>query len=151
MGQGQVGIISKILGYPISQAKNPGRFGLPGVMTLPPTEGGAKKNGLMFCCLKSKVQQMIMSLMSSLKQEWSNNKELIKCLKRGSTKLKALRHIQPFSGNMTKRLQSQRRHMLLNSKECMVRPMKWRSPPQIPQWSHGWDGSPTSRVCEGSS
>ena len=64
MGQGQVGIMSEIPGYPISQAKKPGRFGLPGLMTLPPADGGAKKNSLMFYCLKCKVQQVIMSLMS---------------------------------------------------------------------------------------
>ena len=28
MGQSQVGIMSEILGYPSSQAKKPGRFGL---------------------------------------------------------------------------------------------------------------------------
>ena len=64
MGQGQVGIMNEILGYPISQAKKPGRFGLPGLMALQPAEGGAKKSGLMFCCLKCKVQQVIMSLKS---------------------------------------------------------------------------------------
>ena len=63
MGQGQVGIMSKIPGYPISQAKKPGKFGLAGLMTLPPAEGGAKKNSLMFCCLKCKLQQVFMSLM----------------------------------------------------------------------------------------
>ena len=56
--------MSDIPGYPISQAKKPGGFGLPGLMTLPPAEGGPNKNGLMFCCLKCKVQQVIMSLMS---------------------------------------------------------------------------------------
>ena len=56
--------MSKIADYPISQVKKPGRFGSPGLMTLPPTEDGAKKNGLLFSCLKCKVQQVTMSLMS---------------------------------------------------------------------------------------
>ena len=64
MGQGQEEIMNEILGYPISQIKKHGSFVLPGLMTLPPTEGEAKKNSLMFCCLKCKVQQVIMSLMS---------------------------------------------------------------------------------------
>ena len=64
MGQSQVGIMSKIPGYPILQAKKPGRFSLPGLMTWPPAVGRAKKSSLMFCCLKYKVQQVIMSMMS---------------------------------------------------------------------------------------
>ena len=64
MGEGHVGIMSEIPGYPISKARKPGRFCFPGLMTLPPTEGGAKKTGLMFCCLKCQMQQVIMFLMS---------------------------------------------------------------------------------------
>ena len=45
MGQGKVGIMNDIPGYPISQAKKPGRFGLPGLMTLPSAEGGTRKMG----------------------------------------------------------------------------------------------------------
>ena len=60
----QAGIMSEIPSYPTSQAMKPGRLSLPGLMTLPPAEGGAEENGLIICYLKCKVQQMIMSLMS---------------------------------------------------------------------------------------
>ena len=64
MGQGLAETMSKIPGYLTSMAEKHGRLGLQGSMTLPPTKGGTKKNDLMYCCLKCKVPQVIMSLMS---------------------------------------------------------------------------------------
>ena len=64
MGQGLGETMSEIPGYLTSLAKKLRRFGLHGSMTLLPTEGGTKKNDLMYCCPKCKVLQVIMSLMS---------------------------------------------------------------------------------------
>ena len=89
MGQGQVGIIREIPQYLISQAKKPGRLGLPGSMTLPLTVGGAKKNGLIFCCLKCKVAAGDYVFDELSKEESPFYKELIKCLKRCFCKVKS--------------------------------------------------------------
>ena len=64
MGQGLAETMSETPGYLTSLAEKLGRFRLQGSMTLPPTEGGTKKNDLMYCSLKCKVPQVIMSLMS---------------------------------------------------------------------------------------
>ena len=64
MGQGPVEIMSKTPDYLTSLAEKLGRSDLPGLMTLPPAKGGTKKSNSMYCCLKCKGLQAIMSLMS---------------------------------------------------------------------------------------
>ena len=64
IGQGPPETISGTPGYLTLLAKKLGRFGSQGLMTLPPTEGGTKKNDLMYFYPKCKVLPVIMSLMS---------------------------------------------------------------------------------------
>ena len=64
MGQGLVGTMSKTPDYLTSLVEKLGRSGLPGLMILPPAEGGTKKSDSMYCCLKCKGPQVIMFLMN---------------------------------------------------------------------------------------
>ena len=69
MGQGLAETMIGIPGYLTSLAEKPERFGLQGLMTLPPAKGGRKKNDLMYFYPKCKVPLVIMSLMSLSREE----------------------------------------------------------------------------------